>query len=190
MIVETTKKKKYVWGSMIASVLLMIAAVLSPLSASAQTNDKSVPVLTEEQLELSNTIQEHMSFDTKKEEVVIYDKKGLKKALKSSLNKSEYKVTYKEINDTIKKMNKVINSKEGKEIKAQIFSEVSKQENHVVTTAGLSGCGYATLAGFAHTTAFAGLMTVAGVSGPAGWAIGAAVGGTWLAAQAAAGCLS
>ncbi|MGK8688721.1 hypothetical protein ACRS5F_28215 [Bacillus cereus] len=53
----------------------------------------------------------------------------------------------------------------------------------------ISGCGAATLAGFAHTTAFTGMMTVAGISGPAGWAIGAGVGAVWLGAQAAAGCL-
>jgi len=34
-----------------------------------------------------------------------------------------------------------------------------------------------------------GLMIIAGVSGPAGWIIDTAVGGTWLAIQAAAGCV-
>ncbi|CAM5184934.1 hypothetical protein UACE39S_01429 [Ureibacillus acetophenoni] len=182
-------KKRYLWLSIIASVLLIVSSITSPLFASAKSKDMDAANLTEEQLELSTIIQEHLSFDVKKGEVVIHDKNGLKKALKSSLNKSEYKVTYNEINDTIKKMNKVINSEEGKEIKAQIISELSKQANNAVYIAGLSGCGYATLAGFAHTAAFSGLMTIAGISGPAGWIIGTAVGGTWLVAQAAAGCL-
>lgn len=33
-------------------------------------------------------------------------------------------------------------------------------------------------------------MTVAGVTGPAGWALGTVVGGVWLAGSAAAGCLN
>lgn len=54
---------------------------------------------------------------------------------------------------------------------------------------GISACGKVSVVAFAHTAAFTGLMTVAGVSGPAGWVLGTAVGGVWLGASAAAGCL-
>ncbi|MCZ0756384.1 hypothetical protein [Anoxybacillus sp. J5B_2022] len=54
---------------------------------------------------------------------------------------------------------------------------------------GISACGKVSVAAFAHTAAFTGLMTLAGVSGPVGWVLGTFVGGAWLGASAAAGCL-
>lgn len=171
-----------------ASILLIFASTFSPLTAKAKTHDN---VLSEEQVEISELIQNYLSFDVKKGEVVITNKGQLQKALRTSgLNKKEYKVTYNEVKDTVQKLNSVINSEAGEKFKSDILWELRTTQTDYVQYAALSGCGYATLAGFAHTTAFAGLMTVAGISGPAGWAIGAAVGGTWLAAQAAAGCLS
>lgn len=152
--------------SIFASILLIFASTFSPLTAKAKTHDN---VLSEEQLELSETIENYLSFDVRKDEIVITNKNELKKALRSSgINKKEYKVTYNEVNDTVKKLNSVINSEAGERFKSDILWEVSTtQTDHVQYTA-LNGCGYATIAGFAHTTAFAGLMTVAGISGPAG----------------------
>ncbi|KEK21577.1 hypothetical protein [Bacillus gaemokensis] len=105
-------------------------------------------------------------------------------------NKDELKVQvdekyFNELETTVSKVNNVINTKQGVQLRRDALREL--RGNSPVTR--ITGCGAATLAGFAHTTAFGGLMTVAGVSGPAGWAIGAGVGAVWLGAQAAAGCL-
>lgn len=176
--------KKYL-GIIIAVSIFFIGSVISPLSTSAITEIE----LTEEQLELSNLIKLHLNFDVEQNRVVIRDEEKLKKVLKSSLNEFVYEATYNEIDAIIEKMNEIINSKQGEKIKSQIFSELRQQENEIII-AGLSGCGYASIAGYVHTGAFAGFMTLAGVGGPASWAIGSAVGGVWLAAQAAAGCLA
>jgi len=83
-------------------------------------------------------------------------------------------------------LNQVIASPEGKKLKDDILN----QANTTVVMARISGGGAAALAATAHTTAFTGLMTLAGVSGPVGWALGAAIGGVWLGAAAAGGCLN
>ncbi|MGG0256633.1 hypothetical protein ABEY61_29415 [Bacillus toyonensis] len=92
---------------------------------------------------------------------------------------------YNELESTVNRMNDVINTSQGAKLKKQALKELNSNS----TQKAISGCGAASLAGFAHTTAFTGLMTVAGISGPEGWAIGAGVGAVWLAGQAAAGCL-
>jgi NAD/NADP transhydrogenase alpha subunit len=91
--------------------------------------------------------------------------------------------------DLILKRNIYRGSAEGKKLKESILEEVNTQYNNIVSIQKISGCGAASIAGFAHTTAFTGLMTLAGISGPAGWAIGTGVAAVWLGASAAAGCL-
>lgn len=86
-------------------------------------------------------------------------------------------------------MNKVINSEEGQKLKEQALNELEKNSSKKVTVKKVGSCGKVTLAGFAHTTAFGGLMTAAAISGPAAWAIGSGVSAVWLGASAAAGCL-
>lgn len=62
-----------------------------------------------------------------------------------------------------------------------------KADELVSIDGGISACGKVSVAAFAHTAAFTGLMTFAGVSA-VGWVLGTFVGGAWLGASAA-GCL-
>lgn len=147
-------------------------------------NDSTVYNQLESSVEQLNNILKYVNFDEDENQVVIEDKDKVKADLDST--------AYNQLTATVEQFNEIIDSPEGKELQEQIFKELgeSKSSSNTVSIQGISGCGAASIAGFAHTAAFSGLMTVAGVSGPAGWAIGTGVGAVWLGASAAAGCLS
>ncbi|WP_374149097.1 hypothetical protein [Priestia megaterium] len=147
-------------------------------------NDSDAYNQLEGSVEQLNNILKYVKFDQDKNQVIIENKEGVKDNLDSP--------SYNQLTATVEQFNEIIDSPEGKELKEQIFKELgaSKTSSGTVSIQGISGCGAASIAGFAHTAAFSGLMTVAGVSGPAGWTIGTGVGAVWLGASAAAGCLS
>jgi hypothetical protein len=146
-------------------------------------NDSDAYNQLEGSVEQLNNILKYVKFDEDKNQVIIENKERVKDNLDSP--------SYNQLTATVEQFNEIIDSPEGKELKEQIFKELgaSKTSSGTVSIQGISGCGAASIAGFAHT-AVSGLMTVAGVSGPAGWAIGTGVGAVWLGASAAAGCLS
>ncbi|MGZ0875342.1 hypothetical protein ACWZQY_005220 [Priestia megaterium] len=147
-------------------------------------NDSDAYNQLEGSVEQLNNILKYVKFDEDKNQVIIENNERVKDNLDSP--------SYNQLTATVEQFNEIIDSPEGKELKEQIFKELgaSKTSSGTVSIQGISGCGAASIAGFAHTAAFSGLMTVAGVSGPAGWAIGTGVGAVWLGASAAAGCLS
>lgn len=136
-----------------------------------------------------NKIMEYVKLNLKTNEMYIENSPELKLLVDQK--------TYSELVKTIEKMNNVLDTEEGKVIQQEAMEELNynNQLNSVSSFTSKSSkkkvgsCGGGSLAGFAHTTAFTGLMTVAGVSGPVGWALGAGVGAVWLGASAAAGCL-
>lgn len=144
------------------------------------TADDYSQQLTSSEQEKINYMVDNVSFDEVKNKLYIINKADLKK---------KDKKLYLELKNTVSKMNKVINSEEGQKLKEQALNELEKNSSKKVTVKKVGSCGKVTLAGFAHTTAFGGLMTAAAISGPAAWAIGSGVAAVWLGAGAAAGCL-
>jgi len=163
------KKKGFFVFTITTCLLLIISTVLLPQNAKAAllTVDEAA-VIASEYLELNE-----------KDGTVTIERE---QELKSRIGEKYFN----ELVQTMEKLNQVIVSPEGEKYKENIIDEV----NSTMIMSRISGCGAASLAGFAHTAGFAGLMTIAGVSGPVGWALGTAVGGVWLGASAAAGCLN
>ncbi|WP_201030675.1 hypothetical protein [Parageobacillus toebii] len=180
MLTKTNNQLRLSMFVIISSLVLVFSTLLAPLKSEAVTSN-GIP----DHSEITNIVIAYTKFDEKKNKIVITNKKELKE----QLNLINNAPSYKEVVSVIKKFNKVINSAEGENLKESILEEVNTQNNNIVSIQKISGCGAASIAGFAHTTAFTGLMTLAGISGPAGWAIGTGVAAVWLGASAAAGCL-
>lgn len=163
------EKNKFSIFTIITCLVMMVSIVWTPQNTQAASlHVDEVAKITSEYLVLNE-----------KDGTVIIEREV---ELESRIGK-EY---FNELVQTLEKLNEVLARPEGEKYKKEIIEEAN---SNVVSMAKISGCGAATLAGFAHTGAFTGLMTVAGVSGPAGWALGTVVGGVWLAGSAAAGCL-
>ncbi|POZ55864.1 hypothetical protein LYSIN_00647 [Lysinibacillus sphaericus] len=152
------------------TLLLMISIIILPQNNAVAAN------LTLD--EVSYIVTEYLKLDGISETVIIEKEQELKARIGEDY--------FNELVQTLEKINQVIASPEGKKLKEDIIN----QANSAVVMARISGCGAAALAAAAHTTAFTGLMTLAGVGGPVGWALGAAIGGVWLGASAAGGCLN
>ncbi|MED4903988.1 hypothetical protein [Parageobacillus thermoglucosidasius] len=184
MLTKTNNQLRLSMFVIISSLVLVFSTLLAPLKSEAVTSN-DIPDHSEINSEITNIVIAYTKFDEKKNKIVITNKKELKE----QLNLINNAPSYKEVVSVIEKFNKVINSAEGENLKKSILEEVNTQNNNIVSIQKISGCGAASIAGFAHTTAFTGLMTLAGISGPAGWAIGTGVAAVWLGASAAAGCL-
>ncbi|PYD94868.1 hypothetical protein CR195_028010 (plasmid) [Bacillus cereus] len=169
----------YIYG-----ICIFATSIGVPTSSYAATSTNTTPyvqnqvdfVSPEEQKTIDMMVK-HVKFDQGMNKLYIENKDELKAEVDVDL--------YNELETTVSKMNDVIGTKQGVQLRREALRELRGNS----PMPRISGCGAATLAGFAHTTAFTGMMTVAGISGPAGWAIGAGVGAVWLGAQAAAGCL-
>ncbi len=151
----------------------MVSTVLLP------QNTKAASALTLD--EVGIIVAEYLKLNENDGTVIIEREQELKSRIGE--------MHFNEVVQTTEKLNEVIASPEGKKIKEEILNEVYST-NSTMMMARISGCGMASLAGAGHTAAFTGLMTIAGISGPAGWAIGTAVAGAWLGAGAIAGCLN
>ncbi|MFJ5765793.1 hypothetical protein ACIP9C_10530 [Lysinibacillus sp. NPDC093210] len=154
----------------LTTLLLMFSIIILPHNTAVAAN------LTLD--EVSYIVTEYLKLDEISETVFIEREQELKARIGDDY--------FNELVQTMEKLNQVIASPEGKKLK----DDVLNQANTTVVMSRISGCGAAALAATAHTTAFTGLMTLAGVSGLVGWALGAAIGGVWLGASAAGGCLN
>ena len=163
------KKNKFNMFVVFACLVMMMSITLTPQSTKAANLNEN---------DVANITSEYLVWNDNENIVVIENEVELETRIGK-----EY---FNELVQTLDKLNEVLASPEGEQYKKKIIEEAN---SGVVMMAKISGCGAATLAGFAHTGAFTGLRTVAGVSGPAGWGIGTAVGGAWLAGSVAAGCL-
>ncbi|MGF2623882.1 hypothetical protein [Bacillus cereus] len=175
-------KKKGLGVLMAAGIFATSIGVptLSYVATSTNTTpyvQNQVNFVSPEEQKTIDMMVKHVKFDQGMNKLYIENKDELKAEVDVNL--------YNELETTVSKMNVVIGTKQGVQLRREALRELRGNS----PMPRISGCGAATLTGFAHTTAFTGMMTVAGISGPAGWAIGAGVGAVWLGAQAAAGCL-
>ncbi|MEB7658467.1 hypothetical protein [Mammaliicoccus vitulinus] len=178
-------KKPLLKVSLSLAVLAGTGTYIIPQAQASSAETQVQP--TSQQIELANTINTYLTKDG--QHLKIKNPSILSENLKSTSSN----VTLNDVKVYVNNFNAVIDGEKGEQAKQDLLNyteqvnEAQKGDNDssLYAKKGISCSNAITTVGFVHTAAYGAAALALGVSGPAGWAVGTAMAGTYAAGSMA-----